>query len=414
MTAPGGLGRHVHQAAVSATIAPSSSNRASVKASSPSISIVPEQAAHPTHHSEIACGGGAGHLGEVAHGNAEIEPGYSVRIVPSADGAVHHRIAEAAGLKPSPHVPSPREREPTRSTFWRWRHETTPGNLWRHGGVDIIRRPADRLGRQGFRVVRPPRPSGGLLPDAQRDALPASTMKVGVMAAAYRLADAGKIDLDAEVTVHNRFTSAVGGPFAMDPDYDNDPDVWARMGGTASLRWLTRRMIVRSSNLATNLVLEQVGYGAAQDAFRVGGDPHSITRRGIEDYAARDAGVDNEITAADLAAQLSAIHGGTMASRLACDEMLEVLRDQEINTDLAQGLPDGVVAASKNGWVTGIRHGAMIVYPEDSSPYVLVACASTPLARSSEGDDPVCRTFAQLSEIVWNLRHRLGSTARAA
>ena len=72
------------------------------------------------------------------------------------------------------------------------------------------------------------------------------------------------------------------------------------------------------------------------------------------------------------------------------------------------------MAASKNGWVTGIRHGAMIVYPEDSSPYVLVACASTPLARSSEGDDPVCRTFAQLSEIVWNLRHRLGSTARAA
>ena len=275
----------------------------------------------------------------------------------------------------------------------------------------------DRLIALGGRVSvwcgRPGHPAAySRMPNAMH--YPASTMKVGVMAAAYRLADAGKIDLDAEVTVHNRFTSAVGGPFAMDPDYDNDPDVWARMGGTASLRWLTRRMIVRSSNLATNLVLEQVGYGAAQDAFRVGGDPHSITRRGIEDYAARDAGVDNEITAADLAAQLSAIHGGTMASRLACDEMLEVLRDQEINTDLAQGLPDGVVAASKNGWVTGIRHGAMIVYPEDSSPYVLVACASTPLARSSEGDDPVCRTFAQLSEIGWNLRHRLGSTARAA
>ena len=250
------------------------------------------------------------------------------------------------------------------------------------------------------------------LPDAIH--YPASTMKVGVMAAAYRLADAGQLDLDAEVGVHDRFTSAVGGVFTMDPDYDSDPQVWDRLGDSVSLRWLIRRMIVRSSNLATNLVLERVGYGAAQAAYRAVGDTRSITRRGIEDYAARDAGVDNEITAADLAAQLAAIHSGTMASPAACDEMLEILTAQEITVDLATGLPEGVKAAAKNGWVTGIRHGAMIVYPDDAEPYVLVACASSPLATSDDGDDPVCRTFGELSGLVWDARHRLGSTATTA
>lgn len=250
------------------------------------------------------------------------------------------------------------------------------------------------------------------LPDATH--YPASTMKIGVMAAAYRLADTGLLDLDAEVPIHDQFTSAVGGIFAMDPHYDSDTEVWNRLGDTASLRWLIRRMIVRSSNLATNLVLEQVGYGAAQDAFRVAGDTRSITRRGIEDYSARDAGVDNEVTAADLAAQLSAIHSGRMASRDACAEMISVLSDQELNTDLVRGLPSGVASASKNGWITGVRHGAMLVLPDDAEPYVLVACATTPLATSDEGDDPVCEAFADLSAIVWKNRHRLGTVVRAS
>jgi len=256
------------------------------------------------------------------------------------------------------------------------------------------------LGRPGSRVVYER--------DADQGHYPASTMKIGVMAAAYRLADAGRLDLDAEIPVHSEFTSAVGGTFSMDRGYDSDSHVWDRVGQTAPLRWLIRRMIVRSSNLATNLVLEQTGYSAAQEAYRLGDDTRSITRRGIEDYAARDAGVDNEVTARDLARQLSAIELGEMASAEACAEMLDVLKAQELNEDFARGLPDGVPLALKNGWIEGIRHSAAIVYPEDAPSYVLVACASTPKAHSDSGDDDVCRGFAQLSRVVWEARHRLG------
>lgn len=237
---------------------------------------------------------------------------------------------------------------------------------------------------------------------------PASTMKIGVMAAAYRLADAGALAMDERVRVHNGFTSAVGGGFAMDPEYDSDGEVWDHLGATASLRWLVRRMIVRSSNLATNLVLERVGYAAAQEAYRIAGGTHSITRRGIEDYAARDAGVDNEITAADLAAQLSAIETGRMASTASCAEMLEVLLAQEFQVDLARGLPEGTRIALKNGWIDGVRHSAALIYPEDTEPYVLVACGTSPLATSQEGDDAVCQAFAELSAAAWEHRAELG------
>ncbi|ADD42694.1 serine hydrolase [Stackebrandtia nassauensis] len=237
---------------------------------------------------------------------------------------------------------------------------------------------------------------------------PASTMKIGVMAAAYRLADAGKLDLDEHIAVHNEFTSAVGGGFAMDPEYDSDAEVWQYQGASASVRWLIRRMIVRSSNLATNLVLDKVGYAAAQEAYRAAGATRSITRRGIEDYAARDAGVDNEITAADLAAQLSAIQLGRLASPASCAEMLDVLAAQEFQVDFARGLPEGTRIALKNGWIDGVRHSAALVYPDDTEPYALVACATSPLATSQEGDDEVCRIFAELSAAVWQRRADLG------
>ncbi|MGH3646634.1 MAG: serine hydrolase [Micromonosporaceae bacterium] len=249
---------------------------------------------------------------------------------------------------------------------------------------------------------------------------PASTMKLAVLAAAYRLADAGTLDLDAPVEVHNDFGSAAPGAarFRMDPDYDSDPSVWARLGETASLRWLARRMIVLSSNLATNLVLEHTGYAAATAAWRAAaavgpaggaGAASSVVRRGIEDYAAREAGIDNLVTAADLAALLGAIATDRIASAAACHEMRQVLLAQEKNDDLPMGLPTGTPVAHKNGWVDGIRHDAAIVYPADAPAYLLVACLSTP-----SPDERMRQLMARIAAASWAGRHRLDSPAGRA
>ncbi|MEU4481559.1 serine hydrolase [Micromonospora sp. NPDC023966] len=246
----------------------------------------------------------------------------------------------------------------------------------------------------------------------------ASTMKVAVLVALHRAAEAGRLDLDGPIPVRNAFDSALPGAprFSNAQHYDNDDEVWARVGGEAPLRWLAERMIVRSSNLATNICLGQVGLPAVAEAWKLAGARHSVTGRGIEDFAARDAGIDNLVTAADLAAvlgelALGARRPGPLASPAGCAAMLDVLFAQEHREDLAAGLPEGTRIAHKNGWVRGVRHGAGVVFPSDAPPYAVVVCTTTDLAdggpSGEEVEDDACRLIAHVSARVWAARHDL-------
>ncbi|MGE5830545.1 MAG: serine hydrolase, partial [Micromonosporaceae bacterium] len=233
-----------------------------------------------------------------------------------------------------------------------------------------------------------------------------STMKVAVLAALHRAAEAGRIDLDAEIPVRNRFESAVPGApaFGCDQAEDNDDAVWQRVGGTATPRWLAQRMIVRSSNLATNHVLALVGTAAAAQVWAAVGARDSVVGRGIEDAAAREAGITNLVTAADLAALFGAIATGAaaLAPAQAGQAMLDCLLAQECTEDLAAGLPPGTRIAHKNGWVTGVRHGAGVVFPDDAPPYLLVVCTTTPLA-----DPDACELLARVAAASWADRAQL-------
>lgn len=253
-------------------------------------------------------------------------------------------------------------------------------------------------------------PAYARLPHAPHYA--ASTMKVAVLAALYRAAEAGAIDLDAPVPVHNRFASALPGAadFTCARDYDNDPTVWARLGARAPLRWLAHRMITQSSNLATNLVIAQVGLPAVAEVWREAGARHSVTARGIEDFAARDAGRDNLVTAADLAALLGAIATGRLAGPAACAEMLDVLLAQQRREDLPAGLPPGTRIAHKNGWVRGIRHGAGVVFPDDAPPYAVVVCTSA-APDGGDRDSAARQLIARVSAVAWAARHDLAGAS---
>ena len=78
------------------------------------------------------------------------------------------------------------------------------------------------------------------------------------------------------------------------------------------------------------------------------------------------------MTAADLAALLDRVvlTGGWPLATLAA---------QEHRDDLAAGLPAGTRMAAKSGWVTGVRHGAAVVFPAGRPPYTLVVCTTTTL-----------------------------------
>ncbi|MGH3447919.1 MAG: serine hydrolase [Nocardioidaceae bacterium] len=214
----------------------------------------------------------------------------------------------------------------------------------------------------------------------------ASTMKLALALAAFRRQDAGELDLDTTVPVHNDFASAYEGRFAVDRDEDSDPEPWQRMGTDVSLRWLAYRSIVRSSNLATNLLLDAVGREAVATTLSHVGTTGSVVARGIEDAAARESGLQNIVTAADLARTLQSVATGRAASADSCRELLDVLAAQQINDAIPAGLPAGVKVAHKSGWVEGISHDAGIVYPADDPPYILVVCTSSALTEQAGRD----------------------------
>ncbi|MGW2818924.1 serine hydrolase [Streptomyces sp. NPDC001415] len=227
--------------------------------------------------------------------------------------------------------------------------------------------------------------------DALHDA--ASTMKVAVLAAVHR----SGLDLDAQIPVINEFRSVTGGSYGNSPEWDSDPLPWERIGDLASVRWLAGRMVTHSSNLATNLCLAQVGQAAVARVWRQAGATASGSPRGIEDYAGRDAGVHNRVSARDLARLLDSLE----------PEVLALLEHNVHCVDIAAGLPPGTRLAGKNGWFPGLRHSAAVVYPADVGPYVLAVCYTGSLASGRAVDDPAARLLARISAGVWRHRHVL-------
>lgn len=201
----------------------------------------------------------------------------------------------------------------------------------------------------------------------------ASTMKVPVMLEVFRAVDAGRLDLDQPVALTNSFASIVdGSPYALDPADDSDPEPYAHLGERWPLRRLVHAMIVRSSNLATNLVIACADPRAVQATCEALGTRAMQVRRGVEDGKAFAAGINNVTTADDLAILLVALANDTAASPAACAAMRAILEAQEFNELIPAGLPPGTRVAHKTGQITAHQHDAAIVYPAGGTPYVLV------------------------------------------
>jgi len=178
----------------------------------------------------------------------------------------------------------------------------------------------------------------------------ASTMKVPVMIQLFRDADAGLLRLDDSLTVHMAFPSLVEGQaFVVGRKDDSDSTLYAWEGRNRSVRDLLELMITRSSNLATNILIERVGAARAQTSARALGAWSIQVLRGVEDGQAYRAGLNNTTTARDLGVLLLAIAQGRASSRAACDSMLAILGRQEFNEGIPAGVPPGHACGAQDG-----------------------------------------------------------------
>ena len=228
----------------------------------------------------------------------------------------------------------------------------------------------------------------------------ASTMKVPVMIQLFRDADAGLLRLDDSLTVHTAFPSLVAGAaFTVGKEDDSDSTLYALVGRNRSVRELLELMITRSSNLATDILIERVGAPRAQASARALGAWSIQVLRGVEDGQAYRAGLNNTTTARDLGVLLLAIAQGRAASHAACDSMLAILGRQEFNEGIPAGVPPGTRVAHKTGWIGEVvYHDAAIVYPSSGGggSYVLVV-----LTGGIKEDSVAHNLVADLSRLVY-------------
>lgn len=97
-------------------------------------------------------------------------------------------------------------------------------------------------------------------------------------------------------------------------------------------------------------------------------------------------------SAHDVAFLLERLYRGTLNSPNANDRFIALLKSQQINDRLPQGLPAGTVIAHKTGDLDGYIHDAGIVYGAKTD--YLVSMMGTPSTNPSQ--------FADLSAKLWN------------
>lgn len=201
---------------------------------------------------------------------------------------------------------------------------------------------------------------------------PASTIKVHVMMEVFHQAEQGFFSLEDNLPVINSFTSiADGSKFSLMHSDDAEKSLYLCLGQSESIYELTRLMIVRSSNLATNILLEKIGVKAVDDFVRALGIESLRVIRGIEDKLAFHLGMNNTATARGLTRTMKLIAEKKVVSKQASEGMIEILLQQEFNESIPALLPEPVRVAHKTGWTEDVYHDTGIVYPEQRKPYAI-------------------------------------------
>jgi beta-lactamase class A len=201
----------------------------------------------------------------------------------------------------------------------------------------------------------------------------ASMMKVPVMMEIYRLAGHDKLKLSETIQIKNRFASIVdGSQYQLNAEDDSEIELYKKVGTQVSIAELVELMITRSSNLATNLLIERFGAEAATKVVRTLGGQEMTVRRGVEDGKAFRAGLNNVTSAYDLMLLFKALAEKKFLGAHMSEEMIGVLHRQKFNEAIPAGLPAGTRVAHKTGSITRIKHDGGIVFIPGRKPYVII------------------------------------------
>lgn len=237
-----------------------------------------------------------------------------------------------------------------------------------------------------------------ILINAHEDFHAASTMKTPVMIEVFKQASEGKFSLQDSLIIKNDFKSILdGSSYSMELGRDSGEHLYEQIGQKRSIEDLVTDMIIYSSNLATNIIIELVDAKNVNKTMREMGAMDINVLRGVEDMKAYEAGLSNSTTAYDLMLIFEALANGKAVNAEADKEMLHILQQQK-HTDLIPALlPENLKIANKTGWITGVHHDSALIELTDGKKYVLVL-----LSKNMKDMEAGTKMLSEVSKLIYD------------
>lgn len=187
----------------------------------------------------------------------------------------------------------------------------------------------------------------------------ASVIKLPMMITLFDMVQKGAISWDEEFSV----TEDVKVPSCGALTYMHE-------GLRVTLRDLCTLMIILSDNTATNMVFDRIGAERVNEMLRCLGCTDTTLRRKMFDAESSRKGIQNHITASEIALLLEKLARGQCISPDADREMLQILSDQRLNGKIPFYLHAmDIDVAHKTGEDSGTTHDVAVVLTE--KPFVL-------------------------------------------
>lgn len=188
----------------------------------------------------------------------------------------------------------------------------------------------------------------------------ASVIKVPIMAAVFSAVEHGQLTLTDPIILKQEYF--VGGSGVLQH---------LTQGTSLSIRDIIMLMIIQSDNTATNILIDLVGIDNIVLSMKKAGMEKSTFYHKLMMNNPNPKG-SNQITANDLATILKRMATGGLVSLDASDQMIDMMKKQQIKDCLPEKLPspysdfnNGMTAwelAHKTGWIPGTRHDVGIFF----------------------------------------------------
>jgi beta-lactamase class A len=222
----------------------------------------------------------------------------------------------------------------------------------------------------------------------------ASTMKTPVMLEIFNQEKQGEFKISDSVVIQNEFKSIVDkSRYSLSINDDSDDILYKKIGQKMTIHDLTYEMMTKSSNLATNILIDKVGAENVMKLLASLNIKENIVLRGVEDQKAFEAGLNNKTTPFGLLQIFEHIALTQPRNSL----MMKILFDQKFNEIIPAHLPKTAKVAHKTGSITGVQHDSGIVYLPDGRKYVIIL-----LSKNLKNADDGVKTLAEISKLIYD------------